>query len=65
MIKNPTFTDFEELYDNPQVHRNFLCPEYDDCLTDAAFQDLDLHCLDCPLKDRKENTQIAELEIAS
>jgi hypothetical protein len=64
MIKNPTFIDLEELYDDPQIHRNFLCPEYNGCLTDAAFLDLDLHCLDCPLKERKENTTITELEIA-
>jgi hypothetical protein len=55
MTKNPMFIDVEKMCDNPQVHRNFHCPEYNDCLTDAAFQDLDLHCLECPLKETKEN----------
>ena len=64
MTKNPSFIDLEKLRDDPQIHRNFLCPEYDDCLTDAAFQDLDLHCLECPLKETKENISISELEIA-
>jgi hypothetical protein len=64
MTKNPTFIDLVKLYNDPQVHRNFLCPVYNDCLTDAAFHDVDLHCLNCPLKDTKENTSITELEIA-
>jgi hypothetical protein len=63
MTKNPTFIDLEKLCDDPQVHRNFLCPEYNECLTDAAFQDVDLHCLDCPLKEMKEETLISDLEI--
>jgi hypothetical protein len=62
MIKNPTFIDHAKLYDDQHVNRNFLCPEYYECLTDAAFQDLDLHCRDCPLVESKENTLISEIE---
>ena len=63
MTKNPTFIDLEKLCDDPQVHRNFLCPEYNDCLTDAALQNVDLHCLECPLKEIKKETLISDLEI--
>jgi hypothetical protein len=62
MTKKPTFTELEELDNRSQVHRNFQCPEYNDCLTNAAFQDLDLHCFECPLKDMKQIRLIAELE---
>jgi hypothetical protein len=65
MIKNPTFIDLEELVDRPQIHRNFQCPEYNDCLTKAAFQDIDLQCLHCPLKNTKRNASITELDIAN
>ena len=64
MTKNPTFIDLAKLRDDPQIQRNFLCPEYNDCLTDAAVQDVDLHCLDCPLKEIKEDMLISDLKIA-
>jgi hypothetical protein len=63
MIKNPTLIKLRKLSDVPQTRRNFECPEYNDCLTDAAFQDLDLHCHDCPLRSMKQNALITELEI--
>jgi hypothetical protein len=71
--KNPLFIELENvydmpkesknLYDGPMVHRNFQCPEYNDCLTNAAFQNRDLHCRNCLLRETKQNTSIAELEI--
>lgn len=65
MMKNPMFRELEESDDGLPVHRNFQCPEYNDCLTDAAFHDLDLHCCDCSLKDEKRSIFITESEIAS
>ncbi len=54
LIKNPTFIELNYPYDGTQIHRNFQCLEYNDCLTNAAFQNLDLHCCDCPLRDSKQ-----------
>jgi hypothetical protein len=63
-MKNPTFIKLETPCDGINVHRNFQCPEYDDCLTDAAFGNLDLYCYDCSLKDTRQNISITETEIS-
>jgi hypothetical protein len=62
MLKNPMFIELEKLYDEFQVNRNFQCPEYHHCLADAAFQNLDLLCCSCPLRNTKQNLSISELE---
>ena len=62
MIKNPTLIELSKRSDRLQIERNFECPEYDDCLTHAAFRDLDLLCRDCPLKDTKETAMFTDLE---
>jgi hypothetical protein len=54
MTKNPAFIELENMYDVPQIKRNFQCPEYNDCLTNAAFHNLDLHCHDCLMRETKQ-----------
>jgi hypothetical protein len=63
MIKNPTFAELNKLDDWRQVQRNFQCPEYNECLSNAAYQNLDLHCRQCPLKNMTQKPFITEHEI--
>lgn len=55
------FCELGETDDGLPVHRNFQCPEYNDCLSDAAFYDLDLLCCDCSLKDEKRSIVMEKL----
>jgi hypothetical protein len=63
-MKNPTFIQLETENDGINVQRNFQCPEYNDCLTVAAFENLDLYCCACSLKDTKENISITKSDIS-
>jgi hypothetical protein len=62
MVKNPTFTELKELPNEPQILRNFQCPEYDTCLATAAFRNFDLQCSKCQLSDIKREIWITQLE---
>jgi hypothetical protein len=62
-MKNPTFITIDTPSDGINVHRNFQCPEYNDCLADAALENLDLHCCDCPLRDTIQSIARTELEV--
>ena len=64
MEKKPIFCGLKPAQDEAQIRRNHNCPEYDDCLTRAAFADLDLDCSFCSLKNAKQpGLRISELEI--
>jgi hypothetical protein len=63
-MKNPKFIKLDTPCDGLNVQRNFQCPVYNDCLTDAAFRNLNLLCCDCSLKDSKQNLSITECEIS-
>jgi hypothetical protein len=63
-MKNPRFIKLDTPYDGINVQRNYQCPEYNDCLTDAAFDNLGLYCCDCSLRDTKQNILITEYKIS-
>ena len=63
-MKNPTFIELEKVCDGLKAHRNFECHEYNECLTRAAFRNLDLHCVNCPLNTVNEVRILRDLEVA-
>jgi hypothetical protein len=65
MNKKPIFCLLTSASDQPQIRRNYECPEYDDCLTMAAYSNFDLDCSDCPLKLERQKgfLLLTELEV--
>jgi hypothetical protein len=63
MNKKPSFIEIKNRRDVVQERRNFYCPEYENCLSSAAYQDLDFNCINCRLKDTKQNSFIIEQAI--
>jgi hypothetical protein len=54
MNKKPVFLSLSNASKDTAVRRNYLCPEYEECLDYAALFDLDLDCNNCLLKNQKQ-----------
>ena len=64
MEKKPIFCGLKPAREEAPIRRNHNCPEYDGCLSIAAFADLDLDCSVCSLKNVSQPcSMISELEI--
>jgi len=54
MQKNPVFLVLGGGPKGIPIRRNFLCPEYEKCLDQAAYGNFDLVCSECLLKDKRQ-----------
>jgi hypothetical protein len=54
MKKKPVFLCLSGSSKDEEIRRNYLCPEYDECLDQAAYNDSDLDCTWCVLRDQKQ-----------
>ena len=64
MEKSPIFCDLKPVVEEIRIRRNQNCPEYDQCLSIAAFADLDLDCSSCRLIDENLPGSLAGNSIA-
>ena len=54
MFKKPVFLTLSNDSKLMEIRRNYLCPEYEECLDQAAYADFDLDCSVCLLKDQRQ-----------
>jgi hypothetical protein len=53
MSKKPVYLSLSSGSNDTEIRRNYLCPEYEECLDYTALFDLDLDCNNCLMKDQK------------
>ena len=51
MQQTPLYYQPSKKVANIGIFRNCRCPQYDQCLKKAAYEDLFLDCRECQLKD--------------
>jgi hypothetical protein len=54
MHKKPVFPSLSSASKDMVIRRNYLCPEYEKCLDQAAYGNFDLVCSECLLKDKRQ-----------
>jgi hypothetical protein len=62
-MKNPIYFVASNRADPTMPHRNYLCPEYDLCLTQAAVEDLALDCRACEMRNQRADITLYSWEI--